>query len=38
MIKVSEEAIKQIKDELENFKTQDPSLQDPSIRLYMASG
>lgn len=39
MINVSEAAIKQIKDELANMKTEDPSIkEDPYIRLYMTYG
>lgn len=38
MINVSEGAIKQIKDELANMKTEDASIQDPYIRLYMTYG
>lgn len=38
MIKVSQDAISQIKDELENIKAENESLQDPYIRLYMTYG
>jgi len=38
MIQVSEKAINQIKDELENMKAEMPSLKDPHIRLYMTHG
>ncbi len=38
MIKVSEKALNQIKDELENIKAEMPSLEDPYIRLYMTYG
>lgn len=38
MIDVSKDAIKQIKDELDNIKQEDPSVKDPYIRLYMTYG
>lgn len=37
MIEVTKEAVKQIKDELENLKTE-TEINDPYIRLYMTYG
>lgn len=38
MVKVSQAAVKVIKQEIDNIKQEDPSIQDPYIRLYMTYG